>query len=56
MGDYDRLKIIVAGDTGVGKTAFVHLVCYGKPLPNPSWTIGCNLEVSVSNLTFIYNL
>ncbi|VDL27854.1 unnamed protein product [Hymenolepis diminuta] len=47
MGDYDRLKVIVAGDTGVGKTAFVHLLCYDEPLLNPSWTIGFNLELSI---------
>ncbi|KAM3175700.1 hypothetical protein ACTXT7_008028 [Hymenolepis weldensis] len=47
MSDYDRLKVIVAGDTGVGKTAFVHLLCYDEPLLHPAWTIGFNLELSI---------
>ena len=47
MTDYDRLKIVVAGDSGVGKTAFVHLLCYGDVLFNPSWTVGCSIELSV---------
>lgn len=47
MSDYERLKVIVAGDSGVGKTAFVHLLCYGEALLNPSWTVGCGIELSV---------
>jgi len=33
------------GDTGVGKTSLVYLLCSGKVLQNPSWTVGCHLEV-----------
>ncbi|VDM23235.1 unnamed protein product [Hydatigera taeniaeformis] len=47
MSDYDRLKVIVVGDSGVGKTAFVHLLCYEQVLPNPSWTVGCSIELSI---------
>ncbi|KAL5971829.1 Rab-like protein 3 [Taenia solium] len=47
MSDYDRLKVIVAGDSGVGKTAFVHLLCYGEALLNPSWTVGCGIELMI---------
>ncbi|KAH9277529.1 Rab-like protein 3 [Echinococcus granulosus] len=47
MSDYDRLKVVVAGDSGVGKTAFVHLLCYEETLPNPSWTIGCSVELLI---------
>jgi len=36
---------LVLGDTGVGKTSLVHLLCSGKVLTNPSWTVGCNFEV-----------
>lgn len=41
----DRLKLIVVGDCGVGKTSFVHGVTCQTPLNNPSSTIGCNVEV-----------
>ncbi|VDD79844.1 unnamed protein product [Mesocestoides corti] len=47
MCDYDRLKVVVAGDSGVGKTAFVHLLCYGEALLNPSWTVGCSVELTI---------
>jgi Rab-like protein 3 len=41
----DKVRIIVAGDTGVGKTSFLHLLCYGQVLKKSNWTVGCNLEV-----------
>ncbi len=47
MPDYDRVKVVVVGDSGVGKTAFVHLMCYEDALLNPSWTVGASVEVTV---------
>lgn len=38
---------MVLGDSGVGKTAFVHLVAHGEPIKSPSWTIGCSVEVKL---------
>jgi len=32
---------------GVGKTAFINLLCYNKVLTNPYWTIGAQLEIKV---------
>ncbi|XP_066962500.1 rab-like protein 3 isoform X3 [Macrobrachium rosenbergii] len=42
-----KVKILVVGDSGVGKTSLVHLICHGCALGNSSWTIGCSVEVKV---------
>lgn len=47
MNEFGKVKIIVAGDSGVGKTALVHLLCYNKALVNPSWTVGCSVDLIV---------
>uniref|UniRef100_T1IUH3 Rab-like protein 3 n=1 Tax=Strigamia maritima TaxID=126957 RepID=T1IUH3_STRMM len=43
----DKVKIIVVGDSGVGKSSLVHLICHGEHITNPSWTIGCSVEVKL---------
>ncbi|CAL8073085.1 unnamed protein product [Calicophoron daubneyi] len=47
MIEYEKAKVVVVGDSGVGKTALVHLFCKQQPLLNPSYTIGCSLDVKV---------
>ncbi|XP_076662531.1 rab-like protein 3 [Halictus rubicundus] len=47
MAAIDKVKIIVVGDSGVGKTSLTHLICQQQPIPNPSWTIGCSVEVKL---------
>ncbi|KAK3870490.1 hypothetical protein Pcinc_024283 [Petrolisthes cinctipes] len=42
-----KVKILVVGDSGVGKSSLVHLMCHGEALSNSSWTIGCSIEVRV---------
>ncbi|KAK7080440.1 Rab-like protein 3 [Halocaridina rubra] len=42
-----KVKILVVGDSGVGKTSLVHLICHGTALSNSSWTIGCSVEVRI---------
>lgn len=32
---------------GVGKTSLTHLICQQQPIRNPSWTIGCSVEVKL---------
>lgn len=32
---------------GVGKTSLTHLICQQQPIGNPSWTIGCSVEVKL---------
>eukprot|EP00516_Mucochytrium_quahogii_P005245 CAMPEP_0203763742 /NCGR_PEP_ID=MMETSP0098-20131031/16785_1 /ASSEMBLY_ACC=CAM_ASM_000208 /TAXON_ID=96639 /ORGANISM=" , Strain NY0313808BC1" /LENGTH=254 /DNA_ID=CAMNT_0050658919 /DNA_START=260 /DNA_END=1024 /DNA_ORIENTATION=- len=44
MGD-SIARVLVVGDSGVGKTSLVHKLCYGEVLNNPEWTVGCNVEV-----------
>lgn len=33
--------------TGVGKSSLVHLLCQNQVLGNPSWTVGCSVDVRV---------
>ena len=35
---------------GVGKTSLVHLICQNEPTSNPNWTIGCSVDVKVSDI------
>ena len=46
--NYDKVKIVVVGDSGVGKTSFVHLIVHQEVLKKPNWTIGCSVDVKVN--------
>ena len=41
----DRLKLVVVGDSGVGKSSFISGIVNQSPLNHPSSTIGCSVEV-----------
>ncbi|KAL5010096.1 hypothetical protein ScPMuIL_012401 [Solemya velum] len=43
----DKVKIIVVGDSGVGKTSLVQRICLNEASTNPGWTIGCSVEVKL---------
>ncbi|XP_044727125.1 rab-like protein 3 isoform X2 [Chrysoperla carnea] len=43
----DKVRVIVLGDSGVGKTSLVHLISHNKVIRSPSWTIGCSVEVKL---------
>uniref|UniRef100_A0A8C4QXH5 Rab-like protein 3 n=1 Tax=Eptatretus burgeri TaxID=7764 RepID=A0A8C4QXH5_EPTBU len=45
MAALERVKLLVLGDSGVGKSSFVQLLCSGHPLGKASWTVGCSLDV-----------
>ncbi len=45
MASLDRVRILVLGDSGVGKTSLVHLISQGQPLEQLSYTIGAQVEV-----------
>ncbi|KAK4885265.1 hypothetical protein RN001_001536 [Aquatica leii] len=47
MSAIERVRIMVLGDSGVGKTSLIHLIAHNEPLRSPSWTIGCNIEVKL---------
>jgi len=41
----DHIKLVVVGDSGVGKSSFVNGIINQAPIPHPHSTIGCNVEV-----------
>mmetsp|Transcript_19009 Transcript_19009/g.26594 ORF Transcript_19009/g.26594 Transcript_19009/m.26594 type:complete len:262 (-) Transcript_19009:536-1321(-) len=43
----EKIKILVLGDSGTGKTSLVNLICKERTLQNPTSTVGCNLEVKL---------
>lgn len=43
----DRIKILVLGDSGVGKSSLVHLMCHGSVAASTQWTIGCSIEIKL---------
>jgi Rab-like protein 3 len=43
--DGEACRVLVVGDSGVGKTCLVHLICRGAPLNQPRWTVGCSVDV-----------
>ncbi|XP_030199510.1 rab-like protein 3 isoform X2 [Gadus morhua] len=47
MASLDRVKVLVLGDSGCGKSSLVHLLCQNQVLGNPSWTVGCSLDVRI---------
>lgn len=47
MADIEKVRVLVVGDSGVGKTALTNLICHGTVLNSPSWTIGCSVEVKI---------
>ena len=47
MSDTDRVRILVLGDSGVGKTSLVHLIARGEPLTSITYTIGASIEVKL---------
>mmetsp|Transcript_15974 Transcript_15974/g.28656 ORF Transcript_15974/g.28656 Transcript_15974/m.28656 type:complete len:242 (+) Transcript_15974:272-997(+) len=47
FGEVSKVRILVLGDSGVGKTSLVHQICYGSILKDPRWTVGCGIEVKL---------
>lgn len=43
----ERNKVLVLGDSGVGKSSLVHLICHGKAISSASWTVGASIEVKL---------
>uniref|UniRef100_H2T4B9 RAB, member of RAS oncogene family-like 3 n=1 Tax=Takifugu rubripes TaxID=31033 RepID=H2T4B9_TAKRU len=55
MASLDRVKVLVLGDSGVGKSSLVHLLCQNQVLGNPSWTVGCSVDSSLLRTLFLYS-
>ncbi|GBB97302.1 hypothetical protein RclHR1_02960015 [Rhizophagus clarus] len=47
----DKIRIVVVGDPGVGKTSLVHILCHNEVLRHPSYTIGCTVDVKIHSHT-----
>ncbi|EDW00132.1 GH12699 [Drosophila grimshawi] len=43
----NRVRIVVVGDSGVGKTCLTHLIAHNESLTRPGWTVGCNIQVKI---------
>lgn len=46
-------KILVLGDSGVGKTSLVNLICHSTVLNSAPSTIGCSIEVKLYENFFL---
>ncbi|XP_054730420.1 rab-like protein 3 isoform X1 [Anastrepha obliqua] len=43
----DKVRVLLVGDSGVGKTCLTHLIAHNESLTRPGWTVGCNIEVKL---------
>lgn len=44
---HEKIKVLVLGDSGVGKSSLVHLICHSETLTNTQWTIGCSIDIKL---------
>mmetsp|Transcript_22825 Transcript_22825/g.31799 ORF Transcript_22825/g.31799 Transcript_22825/m.31799 type:complete len:327 (+) Transcript_22825:301-1281(+) len=42
-----KIRVLVLGDSGSGKTSLVHLIVNGEPLRQPRRTVGCQVSVKL---------
>jgi Rab-like protein 3 len=43
----EKAKILIVGDSGVGKSSLMHLIVHHEVLKNTNWTIGCSVDVKL---------
>lgn len=46
-------KILVLGDSGVGKSSLIYLICHSATLSSAQWTIGCSIDVKLHDNYFL---
>lgn len=51
--DRNSAKILVLGDSGVGKSSLIHLICHSNVLSSVQWTIGCSIDVKIHDNHFL---
>uniref|UniRef100_A0A6G1SPQ6 Rab-like protein 3 n=1 Tax=Aceria tosichella TaxID=561515 RepID=A0A6G1SPQ6_9ACAR len=51
--DKTSAKILVLGDSGVGKSSLIHLICHSAVLSSAQWTIGCSIDVKLHDNCFL---
>ena len=44
---HDKIKVLVLGDSGVGKSSLVHLICHSEAIRSTQWTIGCSVDINM---------
>ncbi|XP_033095957.1 rab-like protein 3 isoform X4 [Anneissia japonica] len=47
MTTLEKVRVLVVGDSGVGKSCLVHLICHNQVCSNPSYTIGAAVDVKI---------
>ena len=44
---HEKIKVLVLGDSGVGKSSLVHLICHLETMNSTQWTIGCSIDIKL---------
>lgn len=50
MEELPKVRILVLGDSGVGKTCLVERLVTGNVPSTPRWTLGCNVQVMLHTM------
>ncbi|XP_052146102.1 small GTPase LIP1-like [Oryza glaberrima] len=50
VGPFGQVRVLVVGDSGVGKSSLVHLILKGSAIARPAQTVGC--AVGVKHITY----
>ncbi|KAK3151013.1 hypothetical protein QOZ80_3AG0240550 [Eleusine coracana subsp. coracana] len=45
VGPFGQIRVLVVGDSGVGKSSLVHLILKGSAISRPSQTVGCTVDI-----------
>ena len=47
MTSPEKVRVLVVGDSGVGKTSLTCLIARDTCISSPAWTVGCSVEVKL---------